>query len=146
MLSKRTRIDPQKLFSVVPRKGAKAITKKTKNIPSVQTRSMKRQKKRGKAVDDTGTETILNDSKEVLLRMFESANLPALPTKTGVCRVLIGEVMSISATSSQAVIPEQFREFNQFLIDDQTAELSFHEDSVVDITSTALIQQHNSSN
>ena len=97
-------------------------------------------------MDDTGTETILNDSKEVLLRMFESANLPALPTKTGVCRVLIGEVMSISATSSQAVIPEQFREFNQFLIDDQTAELSFHEDSVVDITSTALIQQHNSSN
>jgi len=105
LLSKRTRvgIDPSKLFSV-PRKGVKAIAKKTKNIPSVQTRSMKRQRKTRKAVADISTETILNDSKEVLLRMFESANLPALPTPTtaGVCRVLIGEVMSNSTISSQS--------------------------------------------
>jgi hypothetical protein len=117
LLSKRTRvgIDPAKLFEQrsEPRKGAKVITKKTKkllNIPGMQTRSAMKQplkhlmKTRKVMADDTGTETILNDSKEVLLRMFECANLPAAlptPATAGVCRVLIGEVMNNSAMSSQ---------------------------------------------
>ena len=78
---------------------------------------------------DQETETIINDTKEVLLRMFEkeqnenktvfSIDLPAARAAT--CRVLIGEVLSSGSTSIQGDPSGNVSEpnsFNHFLLED----------------------------
>ena len=78
------------------------------------------------------TETIINDTKEVLLRMFEkvenenkTVHAIDLPVqKAATCRVLIGEVLSNGSSSAQAdpsdTVP--ITSYNQFLLENQAAD------------------------